>query len=125
MIAVPDKEKLSDFTAELKKHNFEIIFADSGAGALAELSNNNIDLVIVNDKLCDMSGFQFLEKTVSAYPMINSVVLSSLSKENFHKASEGLGVLMQLPSNPDKHHVNGFIEYYHNILNLVRKTSKE
>ncbi len=124
VIAAPDKEMLNDFAAELKKNDFEIIFVDSGGDALAEILNNKLDLVIVNEELCDMTGFQLLEKMVAVNPMINSVVLSSLSKDDFHKATEGLGVLMQLPSNPEKQHVKGFIEYYYNILNLVKKQTR-
>ena len=35
--------------------------------------------------------------------MINSAAVSSLSPEKFHEASEGLGILPQLPPRPGAH----------------------
>ena len=44
-----------------------------------------------------MPGLQFVEQLVALNPMINCALVSSLSKEDYHEASEGLGILMALP----------------------------
>ncbi len=49
-----------------------------------------------------MTGRKLVETIIFKNPMINCVVLSALSHDEFHEAYEGLGVLMQFPLKPDK-----------------------
>jgi DNA-binding NarL/FixJ family response regulator len=74
--------------------------ANSADEALAMASNNTLDLVIVDQDLGNMTGLEFISKLLSVNPMINSAVVSSLSSEEYHEASEGLGIMAQLPVDP-------------------------
>ncbi len=47
-----------------------------------------------------MTGLELAEKVVRINPMINCAVVSSLTPAEFHEASEGLGLLAQLPVRP-------------------------
>ncbi len=49
------------------------------------------------ENLGDMTGLEFIRAIVSKRPMVNCAAISSLASEDFHEASEGLGILMQLP----------------------------
>jgi DNA-binding NarL/FixJ family response regulator len=92
---------LADFSSALKDDNdVELICANSGETALKMVKDNDIDLVISDEELEDMSGLAFISKLILVNPMLNCVAVSSLSEKDFHEASEGLGVMNHLPVNP-------------------------
>ena len=80
--------------------NVTIEQVDSGGDALAWLLKNSADLVVVAEQLDDMNGLEFSEKLVVQNPMVNCALVSSLSEDDFHEASEGLGILSKLPPDP-------------------------
>jgi len=80
--------------------NVTIEQAGSGNNALAGLLKNPVDLVVAAEQLDDMNGLEFAEKLVAQNPMVNCALVSSLSEDDFHEASEGLGVLAKLPPAP-------------------------
>jgi CheY-like chemotaxis protein len=103
LLVTPDKESFCDFTLTLTKNDdVEVSRAETGQEALAMLSKNPVDLVIVDDSVGDMTGIEFMKKLLSINPMINCAAVSPLPHEAFHEASEGLGVLAQLPVAPGK-----------------------
>ena len=115
LIATPDKNPLADFVAGLEKNNdVELIWADTGEMALTKISDMPIDLVVADETLSDMTGLTFAAKLISVNPMINCAVVSSLSKRDFHEASEGLG-LVQLPKNPGEKQAAELIQHIKNI----------
>ena len=77
-----------------------MIWAATGAAGLSLLKGKKIDLVIVDEQLGDMSGIAFVEQLVKIYPLVNTAIVNVLTDEEFHEATEGLGVLMQLPAPP-------------------------
>jgi CheY-like chemotaxis protein len=103
LLVTPDKESFCDFTLALTKNDdVEVSRAETGQEALSILSENPADLVIVDDSVGDMKGIEFMKKLLSINPMINCAAVSPLPHEAFHEASEGLGVLAQLPVAPGK-----------------------
>jgi len=85
-----------------KNHDVELTWAESGQNALDMLSETSVDLVVADKELGDMTGLEFAEKLLRVNPMINCAVLSPLPSDEFHEASEGLGVFAQLPVQPAK-----------------------
>ena len=79
----------------------ELSQSASGEGALDGLKGEPVDLVVAAEQLPDMSGLEFAEKLVVQNPMVNCALTSSLDEADFHEASEGLGILAQLPEQPD------------------------
>lgn len=77
-----------------------ISWADSGRQALATIARTRVDLVLADEDLGDMQGLELVKQVVATHPMINCALVSSLSKQAYHEASEGLGILMQLPPEP-------------------------
>lgn len=105
-----------DFVDGLAKtENSEVLIIDDGSLALDFLSKNNFDLAIVAEKLSDMTGIEFIEKLVTINPMINTAVVSDLSKKDFHEATEGLGVLMAIPSEAGSKDAQGLLAYLYKI----------
>ena len=103
LLVSPDRESLSDFASALEGHDdVEFRWAESGERALAIASDNAIDLVVTDEGLGDITGLELARRLISVNPMINCASVSSLPIEEFHKVSEGLGLMAQLPIQPGK-----------------------
>lgn len=87
------------YRLRLERH-VELIPVVTGAAGLAQLRGKPIDLVIVDEQLEDMSGIEFVRRLITVNPLANTAIVGALTEENFHEATEGMGVLMQLPRQP-------------------------
>ena len=83
-----------------REQGVELVPAATGAAGLAQLQGRAVDLVIVDEQLDDMSGIEFVHQFVKVNPLANTAIVGSLPEDEFHEATEGLGVLMQLPPRP-------------------------
>ncbi len=119
-IISPEKERFLNFAAALYEKNITIDWQDSGEKALSMISEKNLKLVISDESVGDMTGIDFIKKLLKTNPMINMALVSALSSEDFHEKTEGLGILMQLPPNPDKKEAEKLITLLENILNMER-----
>jgi DNA-binding NarL/FixJ family response regulator len=72
----------------------------SGAEALETARASAPHLVIIDTGLQDCEPLELARKLLRVNAMVNTVVVSPLSEEEFHEASEGLGVLGRLPQEP-------------------------
>ena len=86
------------------------------------ISNTKVDLVVADELLENMTGLELIKKLVMGNPMLNCAVVSSLSPEDFHEKSEGLGILMQLPIKPKEKDAEALLKHLNTILNLTHKT---
>ncbi len=57
-------------------------------------------LVVVDSDLPDTDPLGLVQKLLMVNAMVNTAVISPLAEEQFHEASEGLGVLSRLPVEP-------------------------
>jgi DNA-binding NtrC family response regulator len=60
-----------------------------------------VDVLIVAEEIKQSSGLQFIRELVRSHPFINCALVSPLYPQEFHEATEGLGLFMQLPPAPD------------------------
>lgn len=102
LFVTPDRSNFADLSSEIKKKGGTIYWAASGDQALKTIGEQSVDLVVTDERLGDMTGLELVGRLVAVNPMINSAAVSSLSKEDYHEASEGLGILMQLPPSRDR-----------------------
>ena len=101
LLVTRDKDALSDLASALvTRSDVNLSWADSGGTALDMISKTPVDLLVTDEKLVDMSGLELANKLLHVNPMINCAAVSPLSHEDFHEASEGLGLLAQLPFQP-------------------------
>lgn len=98
-----------------RAENTEIMIIDTGTLALEFLNENNFDLAVAAETLTDMTGIEFIKKLVLINPMINTAVVSNLSKKAFHEATEGLGVLMSIPVTATAEDAEGLLNYLYKI----------
>jgi DNA-binding NarL/FixJ family response regulator len=80
----------------------ELVPVPSGAAAMQLLQEKPIHLLIAADNLEDMSGLDCLKQVAKQFPLVYTALCSTLSHEDFHESTEGLGVLMQLSLQPGK-----------------------
>jgi DNA-binding NarL/FixJ family response regulator len=98
-----DIRQFSALVAGLQRQpEIELLPTATGAEGFLLLKGKQIDLVIVDEQLADMGGIAFVKQLVKINPLVNTAIVSALSAEEFHEATEGLGVLMQLPVEPQE-----------------------
>lgn len=75
------------------------------------LAGSDVDLVIVDERLADCSGLDLVRRLARCHPFVNCMLVSALHGEQFHESTEGLGVLMQLPSPPRMETARSIVEH--------------
>ena len=79
-----------------------IDWAKSSDEALRLASASTPALMIIDARLDAKSGLDLARKVILVNAGINLAVVSELPADEFHNASEGLGILAQLPTNPGR-----------------------
>ncbi len=106
-----DKRFLSGLaSAWAESGDVDLMWAASGKMALGIAADTAIDLVVTDDWLGDMTGLEFAGKLLAVNPMINCASVNYLPPEAFHEASEGLGLMAQLPVHPGKEHAEELLQ---------------
>ncbi len=119
LFVTTDKANLKDLSIGMELPEGDIHWASTGDQALETIKSSPADLVVADETLEDMSGLALIEKLVKINPMINTAAVSSLSKSEYHEASEGLGVLMQLPSKPSQADGKALMDYLKKVLGFT------
>ena len=105
----------------LEKGGARVSWAESGESALFMIRQEAFDLVVADDVLEDISGLAFSKELISLDPTVKCAVVSTLSAEAFHEASEGLGILMQLPREPDGNDARRLLLDLRQLLERMRR----
>jgi len=96
------ENQFSEFMDGLtREETVEIATVVSSDEAIDSLSGSMLDLVIIDEIVNGISGMKIARDILMKNAMLNQVLVSSLSPEEFHEASEGLGIMAQLPPEPD------------------------
>ncbi len=119
LIASPDKDSLLQFSTGLGKEDVEITWVKGHGEITAMIKKIEFHLLVVDELLSDIKGLESIGKVVMENPFLNTAAISSLSPEDFHEASEGLGVLMQIPVDPGPEDGAELMEHLNKILKLT------
>jgi DNA-binding NarL/FixJ family response regulator len=90
----------------------------SGAEALEAARTTGPQLVIIDADLPDTAPLDLVQKLLMVNAMVNTAVVSPLSDEEFHEASEGLGILGRLPQEPDMSDAGGLLQKLRTVLGI-------
>ena len=121
LVASPDKDSLFELESALAEHdNVCLLRAESVNKTLDLASEKAIDLIIADESLGDTTGLELAAGLLSINPMITCSVVSGLTPEEFHGASEGLGIMAQLPIHPGKEHAESLLHRLRQIKNLTK-----
>ena len=115
LLAGGNLASMSVFKTTLEESGARVTCLDSGQQTLDAVSEKKFDLLVADETLEDMSGLELIESVIMSQPMLNCAAVSSLSKEDYHEASEGLGVLMQLPSAPGREEADALMKHLNKI----------
>ena len=118
LLVATEKESLADLQTGFEKNGAAMTWAPSYEEVQAALKQNNFDLIIIDEEVSGLNGLKCLERLILFNPLLNCAAVSSLSHGDFHEASEGMGVLMQLPSRPGAEEAVKLLEHLQKILNL-------
>jgi DNA-binding NarL/FixJ family response regulator len=90
----------------------------SGAEALEAARTATPHLVIIDADLPDTTPLDLVKKLLLVNAMVNTVVVSPLSDEEFHEASEGLGILGRLPNDPGMREAGELLRKLRTVLGM-------
>ena len=91
----------------------------SAGEALEAVRSSAPHLVIIDHKLPDTEPLALVSEILLVNAMTNSAVITPLSEEEFHEASEGLGVLARLPLDPGRDDAVRLLSQLRKILGLA------
>ena len=115
-----DKNIFEEMIAALEDYeDIDLELTDSGEKALSMIPGKAVDLVIADEDLGDMTGLELVKRILNINFMINFAVVSEFSPEEFHEASEGLGVMLQLPRQPGKKEAEESIKKLKQIKGMI------
>ena len=121
LFVTPARDSLAGWASAFERTvEVESFWAESGGKALDIVADTPVDLVVTDEFLGDMTGLELAEMMLSVNPMINCAAVSKLSSKEFHEASEGLGLLAQLPAVPDKEQAEVLLQ---RLIDLKRRVA--
>ena len=98
-----DNAALADLEKALSEDGRIIVTSTSSTEQVYEtLAGEPVDAVIADEEVGGSSGLEFVRGLVQENPFINCALVSSLYPDEFHEATEGYGVFMQLPLRPGR-----------------------
>ena len=97
VLASAHPEALHSFAAALSADpEVQLQQVTSGTEAL-EVGRTFPPHLMIIDYLADIEPLSLVQKLLTVNAMVNTAVVSPLADEEFHEASEGLGILGRLP----------------------------
>lgn len=92
----------------------------SGAEALDVVRTSPPHLALIDADLPDTESMSLVQKLLMVNAMVNTAVVSPLSEDAFHEASEGLGVLAGVPIEPGKEDAEMVLSRLRSVMGLSR-----
>jgi DNA-binding NtrC family response regulator len=115
-------EVLANFADQLSlREGITVSRASSGKEVWDILGKSKVDVIVTDEKLADGDSLPFVKDLTKRQPLINCAMVSSLSPEDFHEATEGLGIFMQLPVNPGAEEAMKMMQLLESINALLAK----
>jgi hypothetical protein len=112
-------DSLDDFNSALTAaEDLEWSWAESGAQALHMARDKTYDLVVAGEEVGDMTALQLAAKLLPINAVTNCAVVSDLPPEEFREASEGLGLMCQLPLKPGREQAEALVLKLKRLKNL-------
>jgi DNA-binding NtrC family response regulator len=96
-----NKQRFSDLEQALAAHGQHRVRCCSKPEEVYQaIAAGKIDGVIVDEEVEGGTGLDFIRELTPRNPFVNCALVSSLYVDEFHEATEGYGVFMQIPPHP-------------------------
>lgn len=93
-----EKDVCSALNRTFRRNNFKVFEANSGEQALDLLANNNIDVIVSDQRMPEMTGTQFFSVVKNLYPNVGRIILSGHSDiEDLQEAINEANIYRFLP----------------------------
>ncbi len=103
LIVTERPDRFAAFTAGLEEGGCAPRFVSDRHELRDLLTRSTPELVVVDDRVGGMTGIQVVrEVVVMTNPLANTALVHAMDPDAFHEAAEGLGILAELPPNPEK-----------------------
>ncbi|MFN7982582.1 MAG: sigma-54 dependent transcriptional regulator [Vicinamibacterales bacterium] len=79
VLVVDDDESMRDTVASILKRDFRVLRVGTGEAALAVLSKDEVDLLLLDVRLPGISGFEVLKIAKENYGLVEIIMISSVS----------------------------------------------
>lgn len=111
VIATNDSDRFGPFVRRLSvEPGWTIAIVRSVEEVRRRASSAPPGLMVIDETLDGISNIDIARDVILANAMINLVLVNSISAEDFHEVSEGLGVLASLPPYPGQDDASRLIE---------------
>jgi CheY-like chemotaxis protein len=101
LIATQHKDRFTPLADALETlFQATIHWAGTGKETIEKAGSLLPTLTVIDETLPDMDGLAAVRGLMEANALLNTALVSTLTPEDFHEFSEGLGVLLQLPQTP-------------------------
>ena len=121
IVVTNNRKAFSSWTHEIADKNRCVIgWDDSMEKARERASGKTPHLMVIDETVDGLSNLEIARQIVLTNPMINLALVSPLSPKDFHEASEGLGIVAQLPRCPGKGDASKLMETLQSILSPKR-----
>lgn len=101
LLVTPRAQELVAFAEALGRDSgLPVAFAATWNEAVAQMKAAPPQFMILDQGLAEGSPLELSKKVLMINAMVNLAVVSPLGEEEFHEASEGLGILAPIPVNP-------------------------
>jgi DNA-binding response OmpR family regulator len=100
----------------VKDRRIEVEWTADAATTLTRVKAGRPDLLIVDARIGGRDGFDLCREVLKIDAFVNMAAVSDLDDDEFHEASEGLGLVGRLPSRPT-------VEDFEHLLALVTAIS--
>ncbi len=100
LLATTRYPELEEFISGLDRKKYNPVPASTGQEVLDLVGSIKPVLVILDENLPGCEPMELVRKIAGLDAMVNTAVITSMNRKEFHEKSEGLGVLAALPADP-------------------------
>jgi len=120
LLITPRPQGLASFTRALSSDpGVRLESVGSGAEALDVVRTTPPHLAVIDADLPDTKPMGLVQGMLTVNAMVNTAIVSPLSEEEFHEASEGLGILTRLPLDPGGHDAEALLVKLRKVMGLI------
>ena len=103
LLVADQVEPLDELAQTLSaEKEIEVVWAHDGEAAMESVAADSPTLVVVDASIAGDSGLDLIQRLISVDAFIQTAAVSPLPHDAFHEASEGLGIMAQLPPRPSQ-----------------------
>ena len=115
IVVVNDASAAEPLTSVCKQRGIETHVFDDPEAALEECRKTPPQLAIVEEKVGDMLGVNFIGALLTISWTANSIFISEKDHETIHEMTEGLGVLGSLTAYNDVESLNKLLDTFDKV----------